>query len=256
MFSSAQTRSLIAISAFEGTAGEGLGEHLGPLGRLLTCGAAAQRRLQPAGAFTSPYGSIPKSAAPADLQPARLNTTVQPGVFKTVILADLGRTDGTAAEKNGLEAKLAAFAARPEVAGAIIDVGNDSRVAALNTWADQNPACPQGKNLVAAAIKALVDQYWAQNPLEYVVIAGGDAAIPFFRHPDQALLASEKNFVPPVLDNTASQASLRLGYVLSQDRYGSKFDVSVKDDLFPIPSLAVGRLVESAAEVSGMLMPT
>ncbi|MEZ4611918.1 MAG: hypothetical protein R2838_17030 [Caldilineaceae bacterium] len=53
-------------------------------------------------------------------------------------------------------------------------------------------------------------------------------------------------YVPPVRDNTASQASLKLGYVLGQDRYGAAYDISVKGNLFPFPDLPVGRLVETA----------
>ena len=106
---------------------------------------------------------------------------------------------------------------------------------------------------MAEAIRDIVDEYRGVNPLEYVVIAGNDDVIPFFRHPDQALLASEVNYAPPVLDNTASQASLRQGYVLSQDDYGASVELTVKDDIFPVPGLAVGRLVEVASEVTGML---
>ena len=57
--------------------------------------------------------------------------------------------------------------------------------------------------------------------LEYVVLVGGDSVIPFFRYPDPALLGNEKLYVPPV-DTTASQASLRLGYVLSDDFLASR----------------------------------
>ena len=37
------------------------------------------------------------------------------------------------------------------------------------------------------------------NPgLAYVVIVGGDNAIPFFRYADEALLGPESGFIPPV----------------------------------------------------------
>ena len=45
---------------------------------------------------------------------------------------------------------------------------------------------------------------------QYVVIVGGDDAMPFFRYPDTAGLGPESDYVPPVLDTSASQASLRL----------------------------------------------
>jgi len=106
---------------------------------------------------------------------------------------------------------------------------------------------------VAYAIKEIVDRFDASNPLEYVVIVGDDDVIPFFRHADNALLANERNYVPPVKDSTASQASLRLGYVLSQDRYGARAEVSFKSATLPLPGLAVGRLVETPEEITNML---
>src|SRR5205085_8797389 len=63
----------------------------------------------------------------------------------------------------------------------------------------------------------------------------------------------EKNYVPPVLDQSSSQSSLKQGQVLSQDAYGSFCSISVNGRNFPVPQLAVGRLVEIPAEISGML---
>ena len=59
--------------------------------------------------------------------------------------------------------------------------------------------------------------------------------------------------MPPVGPTTPSEASLRSDYVLGQDEYGSAVSVSLGVYDFPIPDLAVGRLVETAAEASGML---
>ena len=96
--------------------------------------------------------------------------------------------------------------------------------------------------------------YRATNPgLKYVVIVGGDDAIPFFRYPDQALLGPEADFGAPVASGTASDASLRANYVLGQDAYGASIDLSVRASTFPIPDLPVGRLVETAAEASRMI---
>jgi hypothetical protein len=89
--------------------------------------------------------------------------------------------------------------------------------------------------------------------MEYVVIVGNDDVIAFYRYPDNALLANEKDFWPPVKDDTTSQASLRLGYVLGQDFYGASKTVEIKNTSLPIPDLAVGRLVETAPDVTGML---
>ena len=82
---------------------------------------------------------------------------------------------------------------------------------------------------------------------------GGDQAIPFFRYPDQSLLGPEQDYVPPVQPATASEASLRSNYVLGQDAYGASTELSLRASTFPVPDLAVGRLVETAAEASGMI---
>ncbi|MBI3177722.1 MAG: hypothetical protein HYZ35_07010, partial [Chloroflexi bacterium] len=163
------------------------------------------------------------------------------------------RMVGTAVEKATLSSRLATFAARPEVAGLVVDVGADARVAAANAQADSHPACPYAKNQVAATIKEIVDGYWSLNPLEFVVLVGNDGTIPFFRYPDNALLANENNYVPPVRDNTPSQASLRLGFVLGQDAYGARTELSFKNSAIPVPLLAVGRLVETAVQATTQL---
>jgi len=254
VFSSAQSRSVIAASGFEGNASEGIvvntWENTGNFyvrvrGRNGAFDLQNPFRLQ----VTLLSGTC--DPVNPDLPPSSVVPT--PGNYKTIILTDLDRMGGSSDEKSILLDRLAAFAARPEVLGVVVDVGSDNRVSAANAQADSFPACPFAKNLVAASIKGIVDGYRQVNPLEYVVIIGNDDAIPFFRHPDQALLANEKNFVPPVRDSTASQASLKLGYILSQDDYGAELSISIKEDSFPIPGLAVGRLVETPGEVIGML---
>src|SRR5262249_40313643 len=155
-----------------------------------------------------------------------------PGTARTLILTDRGRLPLPQDVQN----KLDALRLRPEVNGVIVDVGADARVAAANALADDNVGCPYAKNLVADAIKTIVERYRVANPpLEYLVFVGNDDVIPFFRMPDQALLGNEKNYIPPVRDATASQASLRLGYVLSQDPYSSQIDLSLKTSTLPVP---------------------
>ena len=107
---------------------------------------------------------------------------------------------------------------------------------------------------MAEAIRDIVQAYRAQNTgLQYVVIVGGDDAVPFFRYPDTAGLGPESDYVPPVRDTSASQASLRLDYILSQDAYGTPTDLQLKGETVPVPDLAVGRLVETPTEISGVL---
>jgi CSLREA domain-containing protein len=253
-FSGAQLRSLLGVSAFRGLANEGL-----IINTWNNSGDFYVRVRGANGAFNNQFPfrvSIEiQSGNCGDVSPIATGSTTTPtaGNYQTIILTDLARMAGTAAEKATLSAQLAAFAARPEVAGVMVDLAADARVTAANVQADAYPACPYAKNLVADTIKEIVDGYWALNPLQYVVILGNDATIPFYRYPDLALLANENNYVPPVRDNTASQASLRLGFVLGQDEYGARTEVSFKSSTIPIPELAVGRLVETAADATTQL---
>ena len=174
----------------------------------------------------------------------------------TVILTDSSKLalDAALPGPGGgtLRTKLAAFAARAEIKGVVVDVADDARVGALKQQAANNPACPFAKNLVAEEIKGIVDSYRA-NPLRYVVIVGNDETIPFFRSPDQSQLGQESSFVPPVQSNSPSEASLRRDFVLSQDGYGAKVRISLPANEFPVPGLAVGRLVETATEIAGVI---
>ena len=143
--------------------------------------------------------------------------------------------------------------------GAVVDLASfagSARIAALNAQADlaANAGCVYAKNLVASGIKDVVTKYRTANPgMKYVVLVGGDATIPFFRYPDQNELGPESDYIPPVRTTSPSEASLRSDYVLGQDEYGSSVSISLGTYAFPIPELAVGRLVETAAEASAML---
>ncbi|MCC6905763.1 MAG: tandem-95 repeat protein [Anaerolineae bacterium] len=251
-FAAAQTSSLIGISAFEGTSGEGI-----ILNTWNNTGDFYVRVLGRDGAFSLNNAFHLEvrvlTGACTDVSPIPAGISglqAEANDYHTVILTDTSRMQGTAEEKAALQARLSELAARPEVAGVIVDVSQDGRVAAANQQADagDNYACPYAKNLVADEIKGIVDRYRALNPLEYVVIVGNDDVIPFYRYPDNALLGPESQFVPPVSNFNASRASLELNYVLGQDQYGSPDSLSIDDSSFPLLGLAVGRLVETPSD--------
>ena len=250
-FSSAQTRSIIGVSATPGT-----GNEFVVVNTWNNVGSFYVRVTGRAGAFST-GGQFTLNVAKGETGCAGVtDTTLTPrpaaaaaGIV-TVILTDSSRlVDGGA-----LAARLAAFAARGEIGGVVVDVAGDARVGRLKAQAANNAACPFATNLVAEEIKGIVDAYRTNNPgLRYVVIAGGDGVIPFFRYPDQSLLGQESGYVPPVASSSASEASLRNDYLLSQDAYGSGTRVSLRSSSFPVPGLAVGRLVETSAEIAGMI---
>ena len=256
-FSAAQVSSMIAYSAFPGVASEGVSVN--------TFNRSGDFYLRVRGSNGAFNRSAPfrvtiiieqeicegvlgaESFGPSSLVPSA-------GGFETLILWDPSRTSGTVDELSRLQTQLAAFAARPEVRGAIVDVSLEDRVVMANIQADANPACPYAKNLVAEEIKAIVDAYRALNPgLRYIVLLGNDDVIPFFRTEDEAFLANEANYIPPVLDATHSQSSLRFGQVLTQDPYGASCVLNLATGPFAYPEIPVGRLVETVAEMTGQL---
>ncbi|MFL5925991.1 MAG: PxKF domain-containing protein [Gaiellaceae bacterium] len=256
-FASAQTRSLVAVSATPGTADERIVANTWTnTGRYYirvsgSNGASSTGdpfRVTATKSGTSCAGVAPIGSAPT-FEPA--------GAYKTIILTDYSRLPGTAAEKLALQGNLETWRLRPEIAGApVVNVADDPRLSALAAQAslDANVSCPYAKNLLGNALKDVVDAYRTSNPgLKYVVIVGNDGVIPFFRYPDETLLGQESGYDPPVGPATASEASLSLDYVLGQDAYGAHDQISLRSTSFPVPDLAVGRLVETASEASGML---
>ncbi len=256
-FSSAQTRSIIGVSATQGTADENVVVNSWNSG-----GSFYVRVSGHGGAFDTGSQFMVSVTKGATSCAGVTDTTLTPrpasaltGV-RTVILTDSSKVSLTAPLAGGgtLGSKLDAFKARPEIGGVVVDVATDARVAALKLQAAANAACPFAQNLVAEEIKGIVDSYRPANPgLRYVVLVGGDDAIPFFRYPDQSLLGQESGYVPPVRSDSASEASLRNDFVLSQDAYGAGTSVSLRTSSFPVPGLAVGRLVETPAEIAGLI---
>ncbi len=175
------------------------------------------------------------------------------GSLASLILTDSSRLSGTPAEVTQALADLTAFAQRPDVNGVILDLasGNYPRVNAAKTQVSQNVGCAFARNILATEIKQVIDAYRAANPsLQYIVLAGGADVIPFFQSPDLSGLAYEKEYVPPVAPSSASDAALQSNLVLGQDAYGSQVNITQAGFTVALPNLAVGRLVNTASDIS------
>ena len=249
-FGSAQTRTLLAVSARDGLADE----HI----RVNTWGATGYFYVRVQGrngAFAAgePFTVTTSSsggpcASPLQDYAAEATYRGTPGTARTVILTDSSRLSD--APLSALED----FAARPEIDGVVVDAATIPRVQALQEQADRLRACPYAKNLVAQELREVVNSYRdAADTLRYVVIAGDDDVVPFFRSADAAGLGPEQGYVPPVDDASSSQAALRRNQVLSQDAYGAVTDVTLKGATMPVVDLAVGRLIESSEEITDAL---
>ncbi len=245
-YSSAQTRSLIAVSARDGLADESV-----QVSTWDTTGYFYIRVQGRNGAFApgKPFRLSVGTTGGACDEPLHTYTDLEtftgsPGGARTIVLTDSDRLPGAPL------ARLRAFADRPEIGGVVVDAAAIPRLRALNAQADEQTACPYAKNLVARALRDIVNSYRdGTGTLSYVVLAGDDSVIPFFRNADAAGLGPEQGYVPPVADRTSSQAALRRNQVLSQDAYGAVVDVRLKGATVAVPDVAVGRLVETRDEI-------
>ncbi len=114
----------------------------------------------------------------------------------TVILTDTSRF-GTA-DTSAMVSKLGQLATATN--GVVVDLAGPGRVRDLQVQADANPGCVYAQNLVAQAAKDVVDAYRKGNTsggVKYVVLAGGDNVVPFFRYPDTSSIGPEVNYFPP-----------------------------------------------------------
>jgi hypothetical protein len=253
-YASAQQRSLIGFSASPGTVSEGI--------RFNTYTKTGEFYIRVRGQNGVYSPSVPfdvNVTVQQDLCSGVNDTATTPvstpsatGSPTSLVVWDSARIAGTSDEKLALASSIAAFATAANAA--VVDVSLDARITALNAQADANPFCPFAKNLVGEAIANLIQSYRATYPtIADVTLIGPDKAIPFFRTNDEAMLASEANYFPPVFDPTHSQSALRTAQVLTQDRYGSHCEVALGTGSYFLPDAPVGRVVESAVEVTAYL---
>ena len=117
--------------------------------------------------------------------------------------------------------KLDTFAARPGSAARSSTSRSEPAVPALNAQADANHGCPYAKNLVAEAIKDIVDSYRTPTRAEVRRARRRRRRDPVLPLPRHSAARPESGFTRRARQHDASQASLQLDYVLSQDAYGA-----------------------------------
>lgn len=201
---------------------------------------------------------MPVPAAP--VRPAAPGPAPAERAAQTLIVANMWRLRGLYPgdpQLDGLERRLGDLAAHPRVRGRLLDISLDpATFLAYGRW-DRDPTTAS-VNAVAAQIKAQIDRIWQEQPqLAYLVIVGDDRVIPFLRVPDRSIddwpeLQSEPDYatlagIPAA--TTVGQA-LRDGQILTDDYYAYRNEAG--PELAPryyLPSLGVGRLVETPAEM-------
>ena len=135
------------------------------------------------------------------------------------------------------------------VSGAV-DPGRRLAQAQSTTAWDANPCNVNAANAVANTIANEVTAVKAARPnLKYVVFAGGDDQIPFFRIPDLSLIANESGFAGQ-FNNNEYYGALASGDLLTDNPYLDTRPVPASGRQLFIPDLAGGRLVETPAQIT------
>ncbi len=174
-----------------------------------------------------------------------------PGNLNTLILVDekrIGDTYGSGAESDVVTAldHLAGDGSLG-VSGAVIPVEGLAQ-AQYTAW-DTNPCSVDAANAVANAIADEIDAVKAARPtLKYVVFAGGDDQIPFFRIPDLSRIANETGFAGQFGQNEYYGA-LAGGDLLTDNPYLDTRPIPASGRQLFVPDLVGGRLVEKPSQI-------
>jgi len=178
--------------------------------------------------------------------------TSMPSDLNTLILVNekrIGDTYGAAGETNVVTA-LSSLAgdATLGVSGAVIPVEGLAQ-SNYDTW-DNNPCDVNAANAVANAIADEIAQVKAARPhLKYVVFAGGDDQIPFFRIPDLSRIANESGFAGSFGRNEYYGA-LASSDLLTDNPYLDTRPIPASGRQLFIPDLIGGRLVEKPSQIA------
>ena len=180
------------------------------------------------------------------------STTSLPSNLNTLILVNekrIGATYGAAAETSVVSSltRLAGDASLG-VSGAVIPVEGLAQ-SQYNAW-DANPCDVNAANAVANTIANEITAVKLARPsLKYVVFAGGDDQIPFFRIPDLSLIANEAGFAGQ-FSNNEYYGALASGDLLTDNPYLDTRPVPASGRQLFIPDLAGGRLVETPTQIA------
>ncbi len=137
---------------------------------------------------------------------------------------------------------------------AVVHVDADARVtAAFAAW-NGCPSDPVKANGVSKTIADVLDTVRTTYPnVEYVVLVGGDDALPFWRLDDLTTLSTENGYAETFPLTSALGGSLVAAKMLTDDPYGTTEPVPFFNQQLDVPDLVTGRLVETPTNISAQL---
>ena len=192
----------------------------------------------------------------------QLPTNIDPNT-RTLILVNKKRLGDVYGPQlaDQVMAKLATFAGYVDpngntefdVRGLVVPIDGDATVRSdYQAW-DANPCSVNAANKIVTDVNKLVDSLrTGLNDLRYVVIPGADEIVPFGRVPDRSAMANEASYGGDVAirgKDNATSSSLSAGFLLSDNPYGDLNPFTFGATPLYVPQLAVGRLVETPADI-------
>ncbi len=199
----------------------------------------------------------PTPPSPPDIAPPFLSADSDTGI-DTLILANYARMVALygAADADLVMAKAEDLAIDAGVNGIVIDVSSNQMVQReYDQWIpiinDNSENNVNRANDVAAAIRRVVMQsLQAHSGIEHVVVVGSDEIIPFQRIKDRTQYR-ETEYVDDHLDTDhPTGVALKYSFYLTDDCYvDRKMSSGYGRRRFCLPDLAIGRLVETPAEM-------
>ncbi|HIC88401.1 MAG TPA: hypothetical protein EYP04_03235 [Anaerolineae bacterium] len=196
-------------------------------------------------------GSVTPTPTPSPTPSPTPTPTPPPSGIKTLIVTNRHRLEalyGTA-EVEALWGALQELANHPRVRGLIVQAdAHNAPGEAYNRW-EQDLLNTDRANEVAGAVRNLIFETIADNPgVEYIVIVGDDAVVPFRRTLDRTQ-HPESEYAARVSGNTTQWAALRDDMTLTDDYYADREPTSWQGHELYLPDYAIGRLVETPAQI-------
>ncbi len=152
-------------------------------------------------------------------------------------------------------AALGRLAGHEAVAGVVVDVSEDAVVnAAYAAWTAESGSIAKA-NQVADAVRSIVVRHMLRSPqLEYIVLVGDDRIIPYRRVADRPdILGFHESDYKDIDASTTVGAALKADQTLSDDFYADKELGTWDGEPLYLPDYAIGRLVETPADITGLI---
>ena len=121
-------------------------------------------------------------------------------------------------------------------------------------WTQVEGACSvYAANAVAEDVAAALQAEAADGTVKHVMLVGGDDKLPMYRSPDTTLIANEANYASTIGGQNPLVSALETQNLLTDDIYGDDDPWPFLNRLYFTPDRAVGRLVESTADIVGQI---